>query len=238
MRLAARFYISVQPLAMQAQHTAAAAAAAAGSSQPSDVLPPLSIRSTARFDQTYLCVGRAIKSTRCRRCSCAVLPQHIKVGLVRQVLTSRFPCTKTHWYHPLCLSATELGIIDRFGSRDGMPFTRLSECVGADALTAEEQRVLSSILHQPSAELVQQQQQQHPPQLPAAFAEVGRRLPTASKKRKHANDDDAEYVPASVLHESSPKRRFSGACRLAIESIITAFPSKKPRPQTECFAAL
>src|SRR4051812_46722122 len=120
---------------MQSQH--AAAAAAMDSSQPA--ASPPSVRSAARFDQTYLCVGRAVKSTRCRRCSCAVLPQHIKVGLVRQVLTSRFPCTKTHWYHPLCLPTSELCILDRFGSREGAPFTRLSECVGADVLTAEEQ---------------------------------------------------------------------------------------------------
>jgi hypothetical protein len=42
-------------------------------------------------------------------------------------------------------------------------------------------------------------------------------------KRKHCSADNAEYLPASLLHESSPKRRFSGACRLAVESVISAF---------------
>ncbi len=145
------------------------------------------------------------------------------MGLVRKVLTSRFPCTKTHWYHPLCLPASELRMLERFGSRDGAPFTRQSECVGADALSAEEQQIVTRVINLPLTDVQQQQQQQLQLQLPAAFAEVGRRLPVAKKKRKRVGDDDAEYLPASLLHESSPKRRFSGACRLAVESVITAF---------------
>ena len=47
-------------------------------------------------------------------------------------------------------------------------------------------------------------------------------MPAVAKKRKRASED-AEYLPASLVHDTSPKRRFSGACRLAVESIISAF---------------
>ena len=142
------------------------------------------------------------------------------------MLTSRFPCIKTHWHHPLCVPASELRIVEQFGSRDGAPFTLQSECVGAEALPVEERELISLALQQQQSRRGEQQQQQQQQQqqraLPAAFTEVGRRMPAVATKRKRASED-AEYLPASLAHDTSPKRRLSGACRLAVESIISAF---------------
>ena len=124
---------------------------------------------------------------------------------MRQVLTSRFPCIKTHWYHPLCVPASELRIVEQFGSRDGAPFTLQSECVGAEALPVEEQELISLALQQQQQQQQQQPQQQQQQQqvLPAAFTEVGRRMPAVAKKRKRASED-AEYLPASLALSQNP----------------------------------
>ena len=84
--------------------------------------------STSRFDQTFLCATYVKKSTPCRACKHAILPLHVKLGLVRRVSTSRFPCQKAHWYHPLCLPPAEVDILNRYGSVDGIP-------KGADAMS-------------------------------------------------------------------------------------------------------
>jgi hypothetical protein len=174
--------------------------------------PLLDKRSTTRFDQTFLSVGYAKRNTRCRSCHRAVLPQHVKLGMVRQVMTSRFPCTKAHWYHPLCLPTSELHIVHEFGSKDGLPFSiNTSPCDGMDTLTKAHQELVSNLLTSSH------------PELPPSFIHVGPMMHT-SKKRKRTGDDDVEFLPPNVAHSvTSTKRRFSGACRLVVQDSIAAF---------------
>jgi len=144
----------------------------------------------------------------------AILPQHVKVGLVRRVMTSRFPCSKAHWYHPLCLPGADRRTVERFGSKDGQPFTLQSPPGGLGALSAPHQRLISVLLQ------AGREAQSPAPSLPVAFTEVGPLL-RAAHKRKRATEDE-EFLPGRQL-PCSAKRRFAGACRTAVQDAIAAF---------------
>lgn len=177
--------------------------------QPSSVPLP---RSTSHFDQTFLSVGYVKKSTQCRGCKKAILPAHVKMGLVRQVVTSRYPCTKAHWYHPLCLPQSELRIVEQFGSKDGESVNLQSACDGMDQLTKVHRDFVPALLETATA--------QQPKQFPTSFTEVGK-LMHVTRKRK--TNEDEEFIPGGAASVGSTKRRFAGACRLVVQDMMATF---------------
>ena len=182
---------------------------------------PLHLGSTSRFDQTFLCAAYVKKSTPCRACKHAILPLHIKLRLVRRVYTSRFPCQKSHWYHPLCLPPAEIDILNRHGSVDGIPkCADVMSCVDASGLSSVHRDQVSLMLT-PANVLSSVRNLQ----LSTEMTEVDKLMQHRASKRKRADDD--EFIPGSVRRApSSAKRRYSGACRAAVQQTIVAFKTK------------
>jgi hypothetical protein len=180
--------------------------------------------STSRFDQTFLSAAYVRKSTPCRACRHAILPLHVKIGLVRRINTSRFPCQKAHWYHPLCLPPAEVNILNRYGSMDGVPKedTDIVSCVKVNDLSDNHRELIKALLAHtlPTS------------QLPAEFTEMGKVMHNRAGKRKRA--DDEAYIPRSERPAPpSAKRRFSGACRAAVQDSIASFKAKVFQEQAD-----
>jgi hypothetical protein len=229
----------------------AAAAAAAAAPQCESREQPLSSStlhcttfkgpSLSTFDQTFLSVGYAKKSTRCHSCAQAILPQHVKLGLVRHVMTLRFPCIKTHWFHPGCVTANEMSILRRFGSHQGKPIdSSVFVPPGWESLSTEHQATMQSLMRQlwelPSTTSVVHASAHlsgggagagsldsvDEPSA-AAFTEVGKSM-KRNRKRKTKDEDD-EFLPAQK--QMPKKKRFAGACRIAVQNSISRFKEEK-----------
>jgi len=170
--------------------------------------------SLSPYDQTYLSVAYAKQATQCQACGHAVLRNHIKVGYVRYVMTSRFPCIKTHWYHPLCVPAYELQLIEKEGNLDGKPFTIASPCVGAERLTLPDQQHLRALL----VAIATDSPSHGSLQLPLVFTAIGPHMRSSKKRRR---EKDEEFTPGD--RPGAAKRRFAGACRAAIQDSIATF---------------
>jgi hypothetical protein len=175
--------------------------------------------STSPFDQTFLSAAYVKKTTPCRACKHAILPLHVKLGLVRRIHTSRFPCQKAHWYHPLCLPAGELDVLKRYGSVKGVP-------IGADLMSCVDTGSLSDIHRDMVKRILTVDDQSTAPgklQLTPEFTNVG----TQHRRSKRKRSNDEEYIPASAARAPpSAKRRYSGACRAAVQETIAAFKTK------------
>ena len=113
-------------------------------------------------------------------------PLHIKLGLARLVYTSRFPCQKAHWYHPLCLPPAEVDILSRYGSVDGNPKSAdVMSCVDASGLSSIHRDQVRWILT-PEHKLSSVRNMQ----LSTEITEVGKLTQRRGSKRKRADDDE------------------------------------------------
>lgn len=182
-----------------------------------------SLRSLSVFDQTYLTTGYAKQSTKCHRCSFAILPRHIKVGFVRHVSTLKFPCIKTHWYHPTCVDMNVIDLIQRFGCENGRVVDLTSGRIsGMESLSAAHQAVITQFVQQWSTQKTLTSTATA--SMPMEVTDIGKSMKHARTRKK---PDDDEYRPFS--QSTSEKKRFAGACRMAVRDDVAAFKSEYVR---------